>query len=256
MIRLENLTKLYGSFVAVDDLTLHVPRGVLYGFLGPNGAGKTTTLRMIAGILRPSQGRVLIGGDDVQGAPLAAKQRLGFIPDRPFVYDKLTGVEFLRFVAGLYGQEGELVERRIAELLEVFELTSWKDELLEAYSHGMRQKLIISSALIHRPECIVVDEPMVGLDPKGARLLKDILGEFVRRGGTVLMSTHTLEVAEAMCDRVAIIQHGRIVAQGTIAELRTQTAAGSASLEDLFLRLTGGTVGRGLAAVLGEEPPA
>src|SRR5206468_910151 len=156
MIRLENLTKLYGSFVAVDDITLEVPAGVLYGFLGPNGAGKTTTLRMIAGILRPSNGRVLIGGDDVQERPLAAKMRLGFIPDRPFVYDKLTGAEFLRFVAGLYGQEGDSVERRIAELLEVFELTSWKDELVEAYSHGMRQKLIISSALIHRPQCIVV----------------------------------------------------------------------------------------------------
>ncbi len=166
MIRLENLTKLYGSFVAVDDISLHVPRGVLYGCLGPNGAGKTTTLRMIAGILRPTQGRVLLGGDDVHANPLSAKMRLGFIPDRPFVYDKLTGAEFLRFVAGLYGQEGDVVERRIAELLEVFELTSWKDELVEAYSHGMRQKLIISSALIHRPECIVVDEPMVGLDPK------------------------------------------------------------------------------------------
>src|SRR5207247_10613068 len=142
----------------------------LYGFLGPNGAGKTTTLRMIAGILRPTDGRVLLGGDNVHDNPAPAKMRLGFIPDRPFVYDKLTGAEFLRFVAGLYGQEGDTVERRIAELLEVFELASWKDELIEAYSHGMRQKLIISSALIHRPECIVVDEPMVGLDPKAARL--------------------------------------------------------------------------------------
>ena len=147
MIRLENLTKLYGSFVAVDDITLTVERGELFAFLGPNGAGKTTTLRMIAGILRPNGGRVLIGDDDVHRNPLAAKQRLGFIPDRPFVYEKLTGAEFLRFVAGLYGQEGDAVERRIAELLEVFELTSWRDELVEAYSHGMRQKLIISSAL-------------------------------------------------------------------------------------------------------------
>jgi ABC-2 type transport system ATP-binding protein len=253
MIHLENLTKLYGSFVAVDDVSLNIPRGEIYGFLGPNGAGKTTTLRMIAGILRPSNGRVLLGGDDVHASPLRAKQRLGFIPDRPFVYDKLTGAEFLRFVAGLYGHEGDIVERRIAELLEVFELTSWRDELVEAYSHGMRQKLIISSALIHRPECIVVDEPMVGLDPKGARLLKTIFREFVGRGGTVLMSTHTLDVAEAMCDRVAIIQHGRIVAQGTIDELRRQTAAGDASLEDLFLRLTGGVDARRLATVLGED---
>ncbi len=229
MIRLENLTKLYGSFVAVDDITLAIERGEMFALLGPNGAGKTTALRMIAGILRPNGGRVLIGDDDVHRNPLAAKQRLGFIPDRPFVYEKLTGAEFLRFVAGLYGQEGDAVERRIAELLEVFELTSWRDELVEAYSHGMRQKLIISSALIHRPACIVVDEPMVGLDPKAARLLKDIFRQFVGRGGTVLMSTHTLEVAEVMCDRIAIIQHGKIAACGTMDELRRQTAAGDTS---------------------------
>ncbi len=253
MIRLENLTKLYGSFVAVDDITLRVGRGELFGFLGPNGAGKTTTLRMIAGILRPSAGRILIGDDDVHQSPLAAKQQLGFIPDRPFVYEKLTGAEFLRFVAGLYGQEGESIERRIAELLEVFELTSWRDELVEAYSHGMRQKLIISSALIHRPACIVVDEPMVGLDPKAARLLKDIFRQFVGRGGTVLMSTHTLEVAEAMCDRIAIIQHGKIAACGTMEELRRQTSAGNVSLEELFLRLTGGVQVRELAEVLGDS---
>jgi len=251
MIRLENLTKLYGSFVAVDDISLHVPRGVLYGCLGPNGAGKTTTLRMIAGILRPTQGRVLLGGDDVHVNPLSAKMRLGFIPDRPFVYDKLTGAEFLRFVAGLYGQEGESVERRIAELLEVFELTSWQNELIEAYSHGMRQKLIISSALIHRPECIVVDEPMVGLDPKAARLLKDIFRQFVEKGGTVLMSTHTLEVAEAMCDQIAIIQHGKVVAAGTVADVRREHQAGGGTLEELFLKLTGGAHVKALVEVLG-----
>jgi ABC-2 type transport system ATP-binding protein len=252
MIRLENLTKLYGSFVAVDDITLDIPKGVLYGFLGPNGAGKTTTLRMIAGILRPSDGRVLVGGDDIHKTPLVAKQRLGFIPDRPFVYEKLTGAEFLRFVAGLYGQEGEIIDRRMAELLEVFELTSWKDELIEAYSHGMRQKIIISSALIHRPEVIVVDEPMVGLDPKAARLLKDIFRQFVGRGNTILMSTHTLEVAEAMCDRIAIMQHGKIAASGTMTDLRQQTASGDVGLEELFLKLTGGVHERELAAVLGD----
>ena len=171
MILLENLTKLYGSFCAVDNVTLHVPKGTLHGFLGPNGAGKTTTLRMIAGILRPTAGRITIGGHDLATDPIAAKAKLGFIPDRPFVYDKLTGAEFLRFVAGLYGQDGQLVERRIDELLEIFELSTWKNELVESYSHGMRQKLIISSALIHRPELIVVDEPMVGLDPRAARLL-------------------------------------------------------------------------------------
>ena len=242
--------------MAVDDISLEVPRGALYGFLGPNGAGKTTTLRIIAGILRPTHGRVLLGGDDVHQQPIAAKTRLGFIPDRPFVYDKLTGAEFLRFVAALYGQEGDAIEGRITELLEVFELTTWKDELVEAYSHGMRQKLIISSALIHRPQYIVVDEPMVGLDPKAARLLKDIFRQFVTRGGTVLLSTHTLEVAEAMCDRIAIIQQGKIVAEGTVNDLRQQHRAGDASLEELFLKLTGGAHVRELAEVLGDGAAA
>ena len=252
MIKLEGLTKTYGKFVAVDRIDLDIPRGELFGFLGPNGAGKTTTLRMIAGILRPTEGRASIGGDDITLDPMRAKARLGFIPDRPYVYEKLTGGEFLHFVAGLYGQDGDIVNRRIDELLEMFELSIWKDELVESYSHGMRQKLIISSALIHKPECIVVDEPMVGLDPKGARLLKDIFRNFVNRGGTVLMSTHTLEVAEAMCDRIAIIQEGVIAAKGTMDELREQTAAGSVSLEELFLKLTGGDSVRELAAVLSQ----
>jgi len=251
MIRIAGLTKTYGKLVAVDHIDLHVPKGELFGFLGPNGAGKTTTLRMIAGIIRPTEGRIWLGGDDVIANPMSAKMRLGFIPDRPFVYDKLTGGEFLRFVAGLYSQDGDFVERRIDELLDIFELSNWKDELVESYSHGMRQKLIISSALIHRPECIVVDEPMVGLDPRAARLLKVMFRQFVDNGGTVLMSTHTLEVAEAMCDRIAIIQRGKIAAHGTMAELREQTASGNASLEDLFLRLTGGPSVHELAQVLG-----
>jgi ABC-2 type transport system ATP-binding protein len=247
MIKLVNLTKRYGGFTAVDRLSLEIPAGTLFGFLGPNGAGKTTTLRMIAGILKPTEGAVAIGGADIAADPLRAKAQLGFIPDRPFVYDKLTGWEFLRFTAALYGQAGPGVERRIGELLEVFELTPWKDELTESYSHGMRQKLIISSALVHRPEVIVVDEPMVGLDPKSGRLLKDLLRRFVERGGTVLMSTHTLEIAEGMCDEIAIIQAGRLIARGTMAELREQTASGDASLEELFLKLTGGLTERELS---------
>src|SRR3989338_8788709 len=250
MVKLDRLTKDYGSFRAVNGVSLHVPKGTLYGFLGPNGAGKTTALRMIAGILLPTAGRVTIADFDVHTDPIRAKAKLGFIPDRPFVYDKLTGAEFLRFVAGLYGQEGQLVERRIDELLEIFELSTWKNELVESYSHGMRQKLIISSALIHRPELIVVDEPMVGLDPRAARLLKDLFRGFVQRGGTVLMSTHTLEIAEAMCERLAIIQGGKILAAGAMAELREQHAAGEMGLEDLFLRLTGGAAAKELAAVL------
>jgi ABC-2 type transport system ATP-binding protein len=240
LIRLVRLTKRYGKFTAVDDIDLVVPSGELFGFLGPNGAGKTTTFRMIAGILRPTSGTVEIGGIDINRDPLEAKSRLGFIPDRPFVYDKLTGGEFLRFAAALYGQQGPGIERRIDELLELFELTRWKDELTESYSHGMRQKLIISGALIHRPEVIVVDEPMVGLDPKSARLLKDLFRQFVDRGGTVLMSTHTLETAETMCDRIAIVHRGRIAAHGTMEEIQEQTSSADMGLEDLFLKLTGG----------------
>ena len=240
MIRLNQLTKCYGRFTAVDKIDLEVASGELFGFLGPNGAGKTTTFRMIAGILRPTSGTVEIGGIDINRRPLEAKARLGFIPDRPFVYDKLTGAEFLRFAAALYGQEGAVVERRIDELLELFELSRWKNELTESYSHGMRQKLIISGALVHRPEVIVVDEPMVGLDPRSARLLKDLFRQFVSRGGTVLMSTHTLEVAETMCDRIAILHGGRIVASGNMSELQEQTSSEDLGLEDLFLKLTGG----------------
>jgi ABC-2 type transport system ATP-binding protein len=250
LIRLVQLTKRYGKFTAVDGIDLVVPSGELFGFLGPNGAGKTTTFRMIAGILRPTSGTVEIGGVDITERPLEAKKRLGFIPDRPFVYDKLTGGEFLRFAAALYGQQGQAVERRIDELLELFELSRWKDELTESYSHGMRQKLIISGALVHRPEVIVVDEPMVGLDPKSARLLKDLFRQFVGRGGTVLMSTHTLEVAETMCDRIAIIHAGKIAAYGTMAEVQEQTSSEDLGLEDLFLKLTGGLRDQQLDTIL------
>jgi ABC-2 type transport system ATP-binding protein len=250
LIRLVQLTKRYGKFTAVDGIDLVVPTGELFGFLGPNGAGKTTTFRMIAGILQPTSGTVEIGGIDIIRRPLEAKKRLGFIPDRPFVYDKLTGGEFLRFAAALYGQEGPAIERRIDELLEMFELSRWKDELTETYSHGMRQKLIISGALVHRPEVIVVDEPMVGLDPKSARLLKDLFRHFVDRGGTVLMSTHTLEVAETMCDRIAIVHGGKIAAHGTMAEVRVQTSSEDLGLEDLFLKLTGGLRDQQLDTIL------
>ena len=250
MIRLTDLTKKYGKFTAVDRISLEVPRGELFGLLGPNGAGKTTTMRMIAGILQPTSGSLIVGGVDMLAKPLEAKAVIGFIPDRPFVYDKLTGGEFLRFAAALYGQDGPGIERRIDELLEIFDLSGWKHELTESYSHGMRQKLIICGALVHRPELIVVDEPMVGLDPKSARLLKDLFRQFVDRGGTILMSTHTLEVAEVMCDRIAIVHKGRLAAQGTMADLRRQTESGEMSLEDLFLKLTGGHRAHRLDTVL------
>jgi ABC-2 type transport system ATP-binding protein len=250
MIKLTNLTKRYGSFTAVNSINLEVPRGELFGFLGPNGAGKTTTLRMIAGILRPTSGTVEIGGVNVVNEPVAAKSKLGFIPDRPFIYEKLTGAEFLRFVAGLYGQKGPEIEHRARELLALFDLEEWRDELVESYSHGMRQKLIISSAFVHRPEVIVVDEPMVGLDPKAARILKDLFREYTRRGHTVMMSTHTLEIAEGMCDRIAIIQNGVIRAAGTMADLRATAESGAMGLEQIFLRLTGENAARELVDVL------
>jgi ABC-2 type transport system ATP-binding protein len=250
MIRLSKLMKRYGSFTAVNGIDLEVPRGELFGFLGPNGAGKTTTLRMIAGILRPTSGSVEIAGVDVTRDPIAAKARLGFIPDRPFIYEKLTGAEFLRFVAGLYDERGAQVEHRARELLALFDLEDWRDELVESYSHGMRQKLIISSAFVHRPEVIVVDEPMVGLDPKAARTLKELFREYVQRGNTIMMSTHTLAVAEAMCDRIGIIQQGEIRACGTMPELQSLAAAGTEGLENIFLRLTGETTARALAEVL------
>ncbi len=250
MIKLTNLTKRYGGFTAVNAIDLEVPRGELFGFLGPNGAGKTTTLRMIAGILRPTSGTVQVGGVDITADPIAAKAKLGFIPDRPFIYEKLTGAEFLRFVAGLYEQDGPQVEHRARELMALFDLEEWQHELVESYSHGMRQKLIISSAFVHRPEVIVVDEPMVGLDPKAARILKDLFREYTRRGHTIMMSTHTLEVAEAMCDRIAIIQGGVIRACGTMTELRANAEAGATGLEEIFLKLTGENAARRLVDVL------
>jgi ABC-2 type transport system ATP-binding protein len=250
MIKLTSLTKRYGGFTAVNSIDLEVPRGELFGFLGPNGAGKTTTLRMIAGILRPTSGKVQIADIDLWVDPVAAKSRLGFIPDRPFIYEKLTGAEFLSFVAGLYNQEGAQVEHRARELLALFDLEEWRDELVESYSHGMRQKLIISSAFVHRPEVIVVDEPMVGLDPKAARILKDLFREYTNRGHTIMMSTHTLEVAESLCDRIAIIQAGVIRACGTMTELRSSAEAGAQGLEQIFLRLTGENAARALVDVL------
>jgi ABC-2 type transport system ATP-binding protein len=249
MIELSSLTKKYGNFTAVDSIDLSVARGELLGLLGPNGAGKTTTLRMIAGILRPTAGRVKVAGIDIWEDPVAAKMRLGYIPDRPFIYEKLTGAEFLRFVAGLFGQEGGKVEHRARELMALFDLEEWRDELVESYSHGMRQKLIISSAFVHRPDVIVVDEPMIGLDPKAARILKDLFREYVHRGHTIVMSTHTLEVAQAMCDRICIVQGGKIRAQGSMAELQAG-AATTAGLEEIFLKLTGESAARELVNVL------
>ncbi len=240
MLELRGVVKRYGSFAAVKGIDLTVGRGRILGFLGPNGAGKTTTIRMVAGVLQPTAGEIIVGGDDLASDPAAAKARIGYIPDRPYLYEKLSGAEFLRFVAGLWGRDLVSAEERADRLLALFKLTEWKDELIESYSHGMRQKLLITSALVHQPELIVVDEPMVGLDPRFARLLKDLLRAFVDAGGTVFLSTHTLEVAQAVCDRIAIINEGQIIAIGSMDELRAEADAGGAQLEEIFLKVTGG----------------
>lgn len=240
LLRLESVTKKYGKFTAVNSVDLTIPRGRIFGFLGPNGAGKTTTIRMIAGVLLPTSGRIIIGGDDLAADPEKAKSRIGYIPDRPYLYEKLSGGEFIRFVAGLWGTDGRATEERARRLLELFDLSEWENELIESYSHGMRQKLLISSALIHQPELIVVDEPMVGLDPKSARILKDLFRTYANNGGTVFLSSHTLEVVEVLCDSIAIIHEANIIAEGTMDELRTQADAGGAHLEEIFLKVTGG----------------
>ncbi len=238
MIQLINLSKKYKSLRAVDGINLEIEQGSRFGFLGPNGAGKTTTIKMMAGVLMPTEGRIIINGHDLAKEPVAAKQCVGFIPDRPFLYEKLTGLEFLHFVGGLYGlSAGAGLKGRIEELLDLFGLTRWGDELIEGYSHGMKQRLVMCGALVHRPKVLIVDEPMVGLDPRGARLVKNIFKDQVKNGVTLFMSTHSLDVAQEICDEIAIIQGGRLIAQGTGEALRRQSGV-DGNLEEVFLRLT------------------
>jgi len=241
MIEIHDLVKRYGTFTAVDGVSLDVQPGEIHGFLGPNGAGKTTTIRMIAGLLKPTAGRIVVNGHDLASDAEGAKASLGFIPDRPFIYEKLTAGEFLRFHAGLYGIDGNGVGGRVREMLEIFELGRWENELVESFSHGMKQRLVMSAAFLHRPQAVLVDEPMVGLDPRGARLIKDVFRRMSARGVAILMSTHTLEVAQEMCDRISIIMRGKIIARGTVDELRALAGDPDQHLTDVFLRLTGGS---------------
>ena len=234
------LSKSFGDFEAVKNIDFKVNRGEIYGFLGPNGAGKTTTIKMLVGLLQPSRGRITIDGFDMASEPLTCKELTGYIPDRPFLYEKLTGDEYLRFISSLYPEaaDGRALENG-CEYLKIFDLEQWQNHLIEGYSHGMRQKLIMSSILMLEQKLIVVDEPMVGLDPKSARIVKDLFKEKAARGTTIFLSTHSMEVAEELCDRITIISGGEIRASGTVEELRDEAGQQGGGLEDIFLELTG-----------------
>jgi ABC-2 type transport system ATP-binding protein len=238
MIELKDLTKRYSDIMAVDNINLFIPKGEIFGFIGPNGAGKTTTINMLGGILAPTSGTVAICGIDMEEHPETAKSKIGFIPDRPYLYEKLTGMEFLRFTADLYGVDEDAFLRKAREKLEMFSLTDWSDELIESYSHGMKQRLVMAAALLHDPEVIIVDEPMVGLDPVAINMVKDLFRRLAKQGVTVFMSTHTLKVAEDVCDRIGIIHKGSLIALGTTEDLKRDAHAAEADLEQVFIRLT------------------
>jgi ABC-2 type transport system ATP-binding protein len=247
-VEARGLRKSYGDHMAVKDVSLTIGRGEIVGFLGPNGAGKTTTIKMLTGLLKPTMGSAAILGHDIERDPLRAKAAFGYVPDTPNLYGKLRGWEYLRFMARLYRVPTAQAERRAAELLRLFDLTEAASDLIEGYSHGMSQKMALAGALVHDPQVLFLDEPTVGLDPRSARLIKDLLVQLGERGVAVFLSTHILEIAERMCDRVIIIDKGAIVAAGTLAELRSQGREGS--LEDIFLSLTGGAEYAAIAEVL------
>ncbi|MDY6862089.1 MAG: ABC transporter ATP-binding protein [Thermodesulfobacteriota bacterium] len=237
MIEVKNLTKRYGNFLALNNLSFTVNKGEIFGFLGPNGAGKTTTIKIMVGLLKPTSGEVRINGIDIHRNPVV-KRDIGFIPDFPYLYEKLTAKEFLKFVAGLYNVNTNGLENKIYELLSLFSIESWENELIEGFSHGMKQRLVMSSALIHNPNVLIIDEPMVGLDPRAARLAKDIFKNLAKKGVTVFLSTHSLEVVEEVSSRIAIIQDGKIIATGTLKELQEKAGDNLFKLEKLFLKLT------------------
>ncbi len=252
MIRVQNLSKRFAKTLAVDHIDLEVPSGEIMGFLGPNGAGKTTTIRMLAGLMRPDTGTIILDGHDLASEPEKAKAVIGFVPDRPYLYEKLTGWEFLEFTAGIYGVNSSDLKNFGMQLLEMFELVDWKDELLEGYSHGMKQRLIISSALLHRPKIFIIDEPMVGLDPRGVRLVKDLFTEMARTHGmAVFLSTHTLAVAEEICTVITIIHRGKKIASDTPENIKNSIARTGENLEKAFLMLTDDGEMDGLRGSLG-----
>jgi ABC-2 type transport system ATP-binding protein len=250
LIQTQNLVKRYGDKTAVNNVSIEVYGGEVFGFLGPNGAGKTTMIKMIVGLLQPSSGRVSVAGYDVGVQPLQAKSASGYVPDTPNLYAKLTGRELLRFVGDLYGIDRTQAERRGEELLRILDLTAAADDTIDSYSHGMQQKASLAAALVHDPKVLVLDEPTVGLDPKSARLIKDILRQMADRGAAVFLSTHILEIAERMCDRIGIINKGELIAVGTMEELHASNQVSGGSLEDIFLSLTGGAEEAEIAEIL------
>lgn len=238
MIEIERVTRNYGKKTAVCDLSLQVPAGEVFAFLGPNGAGKTTTIKMLVGLLQPTAGALRICGHDVVREHRLASACVGYVPDEPHLYDKLTGRETLEFVAQMYGQLRDELQQHVAEQIATFELEPFVDQLTENYSHGMKQRTVFAAALVHQPQVLIVDEPMVGLDPRSMRLVKDLLRQQARSGTTVFMSTHELAMAEEIADRIGIVDHGRVLFLGTVAELREQLSDHDKTLEHLFLRLT------------------
>ncbi|MBN1621435.1 MAG: ABC transporter ATP-binding protein [Endomicrobiales bacterium] len=239
-IKTSNLTKQFGDVTAVNDLNLEIPQGEIFAFLGPNGAGKTTATKLLTGLLRPTRGSAVICGYDIQKEPLKAKQLLGLVSDQPFLYQYLSGYEYMNFVGDLYQVPADEQKEKIPQLLEMFELKDWSEDLIDSYSHGMKQKLIMAGILLHKPQVIFLDEPLVGLDPKSARLVKDIFLKLSERKVTIFMCTHVLEIAEKVAHRVGIIQKGRLIALESVSELKNRVHSGN-NLEDVFLELTGGT---------------
>jgi len=241
MISIQGVTKTYGRKVAVDNLSLEIASGEFFAVLGPNGAGKTTTIKMLAGLLRPNSGKLLVGGVDVQTDPIGAKKVSAYVPDQPFLYDKLSGIEFMNFIADLYGVDGDGRDKEIDRLVELFGMKDFVRELTEAYSHGMKQRLVLAATLLHKPKVIMVDEPLVGLDPHTARLVKQVFREQARGGTSIFMSTHVLSVAEDFADRIGIMLQGKIVALGRMDDLRRQAQL-EGKLEDVFFKITEGAV--------------
>lgn len=241
MISIQGVTKNYGKKVAVDNLSLEIAPGEFFAVLGHNGAGKTTTIKMIAGLLRPTAGRILVGGVDVQVDPIAAKKVCAYVPDQPFLYDKLSGIEFMNFIADLYGVDGDGRQKEIERLVELFGMKDFVRELTEAYSHGMKQRLVLAATLLHKPKVIMVDEPLVGLDPHTSRLVKQVFKDQAKAGNSIFMSTHVLSVAEDFADRIGIMSQGKIVALGPMDELRKQAQI-EGRLEDVFFKITEGAV--------------